>query len=248
MLTNVVNLPLTAGQKAAATRRRNLAIAAGLDPSASPRDLALAAFDREAALPFNEQNWAPVAKAMRKALAALPAAAPTLTPERRRRTAARPAVAAAPSLADYSVAGANWKKLQWPTPKLTVTFADGEVVRAPAVSLAGKAVNLGRGLRMACTLWQGRARRRFKLDGWPAVPEIASCSSDMHLEPIDPAACNAMTAKAREAVEPRAYVGRLRLPGDRADYYRRLRKSLNMPASSAWVIARNEFPPSGDVS
>jgi len=56
-------------------------------------------------------------------------------------------------------------------------FADGEVVRAPAVSAKDKPVNIGRGLRVAIAFYQARACRRA---GFALCPEIYSIRAGDH--------------------------------------------------------------------
>lgn len=104
---------------------------------------------------------------------------------------------------DYPVDRAQTGKLQWPSPMLVVTFADGEIVRAPAVSLAGKPVNIGRGLRVAISFYQFRRLRRagvqFKRGRWPNTPEVKSCVCEDTGETYDSKQCNLRTIEDRKA-------------------------------------------------
>lgn len=203
------------------------------------REQALLAYNREAGLPHNQQNWGPVAKALQRALVSVPAAQPSLPLPRRRRTGAPATAPRGVILADYPLGKARWDKLVWPSPKVTVTFADGEVVRAPAVSLAGKPANVGRGLRLACAFYQSRRKAKDGDGIDPFVPEIVCASLDGDpLQTIDPAAANAATVEARKQPEARDYG--FRSLYDPRDYYLRLRRTLNpeWPAKKAWAEAR----------
>lgn len=104
---------------------------------------------------------------------------------------------------DYGVDSASWRTLQWPSPTLVVTFADGEVVRAPAVSLQRKPINIGRGLRIAIAFYQSRICRRLglpnRLGTRPALPPIAACICEDTAEVYDADLCNARTVEDRAA-------------------------------------------------
>lgn len=104
---------------------------------------------------------------------------------------------------DYPVNKISAWKLQSPSPILVVTFADGEVVRAPAVSVGNKPVNVGRGLRVAIAFYQARICRRLGLKNRPgtrpAVPEISSCECETSGETYDVEQCNLRTADERKA-------------------------------------------------
>jgi hypothetical protein len=112
----------------------------------------------------------------------------------------------APKVADYPIDGAPGslcRKLQWPSPVLIVTFEDGETVRAPAVSLHGNPVNLGRGLRMAIAFYTARRARRTgipnALGTRPAVPAIAACAVADTPAAYQAELCNAYTVADRAA-------------------------------------------------
>lgn len=104
---------------------------------------------------------------------------------------------------DYPVNKISAWKLQSPSPVLIVAFADGEVVRAPAVSVGNKPVNIGRGLRVAIAFYHARACRRLGLKNRPgtrpAVPVISSCICETTGETYDVEQCNLRTAEDRKA-------------------------------------------------
>lgn len=179
-------------------------------------------------------NWEALAALLNEALVGIPADQPSPAPQRRKRTQARATAAAKPVLADYSVDKATWKKLQWPSPRLTVTFEDGEIVRAPAVSIVGKPVNVGRGLRIAVAFYQSRLMHRLGLTGapqgrQPSAPAIVNVIDDAR-QSYDVAAANEITAQARQSrswpqvSDPRQA---------RAHYWRQLRKA-GLTALNAW--------------
>jgi hypothetical protein len=189
---------------------------------------ALAFFNRESLTEI--PNWEAVAKALRKALVSVPAPVPSLPIEPAKRMRKAPAAAAKAILADYPVDRAKWDKLQWPSPKLTVTFADGQVVRAPAVSIAGKSVNVARGLRVACAFYHSRTKGGY-------VPQIVSCACEALADPIDPALCNEAIDSHRQHIEQDFSC---RSHYDPRAYYLRLRRTLNpkWPAKAAWIEAK----------
>ncbi|WBU27569.1 hypothetical protein OOZ54_12780 [Rhodopseudomonas palustris] len=112
--------------------------------------LAIIAYDNACADP-QSANWRAVADMLRLALPATrtaKTAAPTSEPSR-----------FAP-WSDYSVNSVSCKRLG-KSPIVVVTFADGEIVRAPAVSLPGKPINIGRALRVASAFYEGRIAIRY---------------------------------------------------------------------------------------
>lgn len=133
---------------------------------------ALAAF--EAAARADMPDWHGAALALRSAL--MRAEPATITIPRPRATA-RPKALPAADWPDYDVN--KFGSFHVRSDMLVVTFADGEIVRAPAVSGKGRPTNIGRGLRMAITFWQARAawRRKVEYRDGPRfpVPEITSC-------------------------------------------------------------------------
>lgn len=62
--------------------------------------------------------------------------------------------------ADYAVP--NIRKIVWPSPRITVMFADGEVVYCPAVTVEGKPINIGRGVRVAIAFYRNRMLGRLE--------------------------------------------------------------------------------------
>lgn len=86
---------------------------------------------------------------------------------------------------------------------LVVTFACGEIVRAPAVSIKGKPTNVGRGLRVAIAFYQARLcwRRgiKFRPGVHAAVPAIAACVCEDSGETFDAGECSLRTFEARAA-------------------------------------------------
>lgn len=162
------------------TSRGNPAIAAAIERFET---------EAEKAMP----DWHGVALDFKRALAARPQTI-TVSPV---------AQLPPPRIPDYDLDRATWRRLQWPSPILVVTFEDGEVVRAPAVSLLKKPVNAGRGLRVAIAFYQARICRRNGLRNLPgtrpAVPEITSCICESTGETYDVAACNAKTVEDRKA-------------------------------------------------
>lgn len=86
---------------------------------------------------------------------------------------------------------------------LIVTFADDEIVRAPAVSAKGKPTNIGRGLRVAIAFYQARQcwRRgiKFRPGVHAEVPAIAACICEDSGETFDAGECTVRTVEARAA-------------------------------------------------
>lgn len=181
-----------AAHKAWATRR------AQFEGRAAPRHaktkslraLAIEAYEREAA--SDNPDWHRAALRMKAAMAPAPAVI-----EQRGEIAKLPP----PAWPDYPVNDAQNRRLQFPSPVLVVTFADGGVVRAPAVSLIGKPVNVGRGLRVAIAFYQARLcwtlGLRNRPGTRPAVPAIVACVCEDTGERYDAAECNARTAGDR---------------------------------------------------
>jgi hypothetical protein len=104
--------------------------------------------------------------------------------------------------AEYDIPQSVSNKRLGRSPVIVVTFADGETVRCPAVSLPGKAINIGRGLRIAFAYYRARiawkAARAYIADGECVdVPELVSISCEATGADYDPADCNARTAAQR---------------------------------------------------
>ena len=201
-------------------------------------DQALAAFDRGAQ--SETPDWEALGKALRASLALVSAAQPTLAPARRRRTGKAAPYADKAKIADYPVDRAKWDKLQWPSPVVEFGFADSTVIRAPAVSLKGKPINVGRAARLACHFYESRKRDK---DGTPPfVPEIACAGIVDGDRDLDVAALNAATAEVRGFHPARVWVNENRF--NPRDYYLRLRRTLNpeWPAERAWEEALKYDP------
>jgi len=201
-----------AARKAVATRRSRLAngisspIAAAFAISPSPREMALLAFEQAAraadsgAMP----DWHGAALVLK---AALTGGSEWQESKTRVLRQARPTALPAPAWHDYPVNGANPFHLCNPT--VVVTFADGEVVRAPAVSRRGKPVNIGRGLRIAIAFYQARIAWRSGLKNeagyWTAVPPITSCYCEDTGETFDAQLCTIKTTETRKPHEWRIH-------------------------------------------
>lgn len=128
------NIDLTAAKAAKATDRRALAILAYDNATADPAGA----------------NWRGVAELLRLAL-----------PNTKAKPAAIETDSRFAQWADYEIPhNASGKRLG-KSPVVIVTFADGETVRAPAVSLPGKPVNIGRAVRVAESFYQGRIVARY---------------------------------------------------------------------------------------
>jgi hypothetical protein len=107
----------------------------------------------------------------------------------------------APRWHDYPVDRVNSFSIR--TDILVVTFADGEIVRAPAVSAKGKPTNIGRGLRVAIAFYQARrccrAGIRFRAGVHAAVPAISACICEDTGETFDAEECTIRTIESRKA-------------------------------------------------
>lgn len=186
-----------AARKAWATRRRQGWASSPQHASGSAAArAALARFEREAAATM--PDWHAAALELKRALTTSRSAVVAI--ERPKKA---PRALPVPAFPDYAVDRVTSLRLRWPSPVLVVTFADGEIVRAPAVSLLKKPVNLGRGLRVAIAFYQSRICRRKGLRYAPgtrlAVPEITACICEDTGEAYDAALCNAHTENERAA-------------------------------------------------
>lgn len=165
------------------------------EPRQSEADAALAAFEREAAK--ESPDWYSVALKLKAVVEGRRSSRMLNT----RATAAPPT----PHWHDYPVNHLSGFKTRNPT--IVVTFADGEVVRAPAVSALNRPLNIGRGLRVAIAFYQERVRRRagghFECgDGQfsdvpPVVPSIVACYCEDTGEAFDAERCTSQTAAVR---------------------------------------------------
>lgn len=165
------------------------------EPRRSLHDDALAAFEREAN--SESPDWHRAALMLKRALASGNALART---KQVRETTCKPNALPSPPWPDYLVDHLTAFKVRNPT--IVVTFADGEVVRAPAVSAKNKPVNVGRGLRVAIAFYQARACRRAGLPNLPgfrsAAPSITSCTCEDTGEIFDAEQCTIRTAEVRK--------------------------------------------------
>ncbi len=152
------------------------------------RALAILAHDNATAEP-DGANWRAVADMLRLAVPSSKAA-PKI-----------PAAGLDPRFApwaDYDIPQSVSAKRLGRSPVLVVTFEGGEVVRCPAVSMPGKPVNIGRGLRVAFAFYQCRiANRAGELSQWSScvnVPAFLSVICETNETEYDAADCNARSA------------------------------------------------------
>lgn len=167
------------------------------EKSTSAETAALAAFEREAS--SDMPDWHRAALALRQALGQ--------KNEKTRFRATIPcsprsnSLLSAPKWNDYPVDRVSSFSIR--TDILVVTFADGEIVRAPAVSAKGIPTNIGRGLRIAIAFYQARACRRrgfkFRPGVHAAVPAIAACICEDSGETFDAEECTVRTVETRKA-------------------------------------------------
>lgn len=193
-MNQLVTIDLAARRSAAAnkawqTRRQRGDFPVKSESSKSVASEALAAFEREASADM--PDWHRAALQLRRALTAAP-------PMRAKKLSCL--TIAAPAWPDYPVDHLSAFKLRNPT--IIVTFADGEIVRAPAVSAFNKQINIGRGLRVAIAFYQARIAWRAGLKNrpgyWREVPSIAACISEDG-ETFDADLCTLKTAETRKA-------------------------------------------------
>lgn len=154
------------------------------------RALAILAYDNATADPAGA-NWRGVADLLRLVL-------PTAKVKAAEILASDPL---RPSWADYDIPQNATRKLG-KSPIIVVTLADGETVRAPAVSLPGKPVNIGRGLRVAFAYYRARmaARHAGEMSAWSDcvnVPAFVSIVCESTGAEYDAADCSVRTATAR---------------------------------------------------
>jgi hypothetical protein len=197
-MNQLVPIDLAARRSAAAnkaweTRRQRAGLPVHAAPAASQSRVsdALAAFEREAA--SDMPDWHRAALELKRAL--------TTPGKNRVITPLKPVpTLAAPAWSDYPVEHLSAFKIRNPT--IIVTFADGDIVRAPAVSALNKQINIGRGLRVAIAFYQARIAWRAGLKNlpgfWRAVPPIASCVSETG-ETFDAEQCTVRTVESRKA-------------------------------------------------
>lgn len=154
------------------------------------RSLAILAYDNASAEPEGA-NWHAVADMLRFALPAVKAAK---IPEAETDPRFAP-------WADYPIPqNASARKLG-KSPVVVVTLADGETVRAPAVSLPGKPVNVGRAIRVAIAFYQARmAIRAGENSDWSAciaVPAIVAVTCETNGTEYNATDCSARSAEWR---------------------------------------------------
>jgi hypothetical protein len=205
---NIIVSDLAARRSAAALKAWETRRAQGWSPSVQEKDgsahetgaslhaEALEAFEREAA--SAAPDWHAAALALRAALSANQIKRPTQIEQKTK-------ALLAPAWQDYPVDRVSSFRLLNPT--IVVTFADGEVVRAPAVSIRGRPLNIGRGLRVAIGFYQSRMAWRAGVPNrpgfWPAVPAIALCVREDTGETFDSQQCSVRTDETRRAQDRR---------------------------------------------
>lgn len=163
------------------------------------KSLAILAYDNACGDP-TAADWRSVADILRLALPATKARAADVATDSR----------FAP-WADYDIPATATKKLG-KSPIMVLTFADGEAVRVPAVSLPGKPVNIGRAVRVAVAFYQGRIVARYNAlipDNFGTgllsvcdsefistiqIPAVVSAICETTGAEYDPAACSEMIA------------------------------------------------------
>lgn len=118
--------------------------------AADRKALAIMAFERALELGDMANNWREVAELLREALPA-PRVAGEAADDRWLPWSDR-AVGSTPSA---------WRKLGWPSPRITVAFADGEVINCQCATSAGEPVNIGRGIRVAIAFYRAKMFNRL---------------------------------------------------------------------------------------
>ncbi|MGY4224355.1 hypothetical protein ACVMIH_001716 [Bradyrhizobium sp. USDA 4503] len=197
-------------------------IAAKAAKATERRALAILAYDNAKQDP-DGANWQGIADLLRLSLPSAKAKA----------AAAETGADNGAPWSDYDIPASATKRLG-KSPIIVVTFFCGAVVRAPAVSLPGKPVNIGRGLRVAFAFYRARIAREFgKASAIGSdcvnVPAIVSAVCDATGAEYGADECNAKTAEFRRggfdhvalsaeasALPEKAEAGEL----TRADFYR----------------------------
>lgn len=150
------------------------------------KTLAILAYDNATADPAGA-NWRSVADILRLAIPATKAKAAEIEAD-----------SPFAPWADYLIPP---KMKLGKSPVIVVALADGEVVRAPAVSIKGKPVNIGRGLRVAFAFYRARIAARAgemsECSDCVMVPELVSIICETMATEYDAADCNARTAATR---------------------------------------------------
>ncbi len=177
--------------------------------------LAIMVYDNACADPAGA-NWRSVADMLRLAIPATKAKAATAEPVSEGGFA---------PWSEHDIPVFGHAKKFGKSPILVFTFADGEIVRAPAVSLPGKPVNLGRALKVAFAYYRGRMAHRCgafsETASIVAVPEIVSAICETTGAVYDPADCSARTAELRSgSFDYAATLATAPEGAERADYLR----------------------------
>lgn len=113
--------------------------------------LAILAYDNATADDPANANWRGIAELLRLAI-----------PNSKAKAETAPADSRYAQWADYPIPHNVSGKRLGKSPVCVVTFADGEIVRVPAVSLPGKPLNAGRALRVAVSYYQSRKVSHYK--------------------------------------------------------------------------------------
>ena len=159
-------IALTAGQKAAQTRRLRLAGLAPAAPAKAPTrgaDLArLLALVTEGAA--KGASVTPEMAALARSLASPLASRPSPLPPQG--GLAKNAPTASPGRSSPFAPWADYQitrkfRADRPGPTCAVTFADGETCRMTTATQPGKPLNVGRGLRLCVLAWHQRKRQPF---------------------------------------------------------------------------------------
>jgi hypothetical protein len=157
------------------------------------KSLAILAYDNACQDP-SSANWRGVADLLRLAL-----------PNTKAKAIETPADSRYAQWADYSIPQSAGGKRLGKSPVVVVTFADGETVRAPAVSLPGKPVNIGRALRVAVSYYQGRIVARYNaLIAHDYCERLSVCDSEFVATIPVPAVVSAICETTGAEYDPAA--------------------------------------------
>ncbi len=210
--------------------------------AADRRALAILAHDNATADP-DAANWRAVSDMLRMAMPVAKAKV----------SAADPLSPFAP-WADYEIPQNATGKRLGKSPIIVVTFADSEIVRAPAVSLPGKPINIGRGLRIAVAFYRGRLAARAGGNSDTSdcimVPDLVSVVCESNGTEYDAADCTARTATKRAGTFNMAAVVAASLDRPERSTDDTLTRSEFVRASYRLAIARMQLAnmPEGDDS
>lgn len=153
------------------------------------RALAILAYENASADP-GAANWRTIADMLRLAMPA---------------SKAKPATTETGSRfapwADYPIPKSATGHKLGKSPVVVVTFADGEIVRAPAVSMPGKPLNIGRALRVAIAFYQCRIAGRMGANSDSAhvvsAPAMVNVVCETTGAEFDPADCSSRSVEWR---------------------------------------------------